>query len=128
VRHVSSCSNYTRSNHVRGIPVPNMYFFVTVSTKALRNRGCDGEPLFARTNPQAGRLAQNLAPGLHPQGSGLFSAAEAKDGKNPTRRPRTQNAPIHRRDRSVSQLVQSRPTSREKAHSALPSLQNAALR
>lgn len=93
MRHVSSCSNYTRSNHVRGIPVPNMYFFVTVSTKALRNRGCDGEPLFARTNPQAGRLAQNLAPGLHPQGSGLFSASEAKDGKKSHPTPKNAKRP-----------------------------------
>jgi hypothetical protein len=57
-----------------------MYFFGTVSTKALRNCGCDGEPLFARANPQAGRLAQ-FCPGLLPLGSGLFSAAEAEDGK-----------------------------------------------
>jgi len=81
-------SNYKKSNHLRGIPVPNMYFFVTVSTKASVIVAANGEPLFARANPQAGRLAQNFVPGVLPQGSGLSSAAEAKDGENshPTRK------------------------------------------
>jgi len=61
-----------------------MYFFGTVSTKASVIVAANGEPLFARANPQAGRLAQNFLP----QGSGLSSAAEAKDGENshPTRK------------------------------------------
>jgi hypothetical protein len=48
-------SNYAKSNHLGAPLVPNLYLFGTFSTKKRWNCPFDGEPVFARANPQAGR-------------------------------------------------------------------------
>ena len=73
-----------------------MYFFGTVSTKASVIVAANGEPLFARANPQAGRLAQMLPGSPPPRIRPVFGRPRSQGGGKNARkgsfRPEKRNA------------------------------------